>query len=163
MYGISLITKSYTVLIASLFAHIMQLSFLHIVENPRMKTLLTLSDIEKIYRSMDDKPDERMKLLYSGPTAYFRKDFIAFNNLDLLRAPDFFFVLFFSYNLILAFLRLPSSFYITQALFWRLLHFFGIGCILLLQSNKKFYSKHFIRAGGDNREAFMHWKRQILV
>lgn len=48
---------------------------------------------------------------------------------------------------------------ISQAFFWRAVYSLGAGAILRLQSNDKFFTRHFIKWGGGSQEAFQNWKR----
>eukprot|EP01117_Protostelium_nocturnum_P000747 TRINITY_DN1092_c0_g1_i1.p1 TRINITY_DN1092_c0_g1~~TRINITY_DN1092_c0_g1_i1.p1 ORF type:complete len:701 (-),score=202.25 TRINITY_DN1092_c0_g1_i1:178-2280(-) len=150
-YGASLLTQSHTVLYVSLFGHFCQLAFLSFVENPH---------IEKTYPgARDDNSLERDRILHDAQTGYFRRDLIVFKNFDPFRSSDLFMALLITYSVFLAFLNLPSSFFIGHAIFWRILHSLGLGYILRKQSQKNFWTNHFIKKGYTKQFAFENWKK----
>jgi len=69
-YGCSLITQSLVVFYVSLFAHISQLLFLSLVENPH---------IEKTYGSYVQDPDSKKS---DYRQTYYRRDLIVFKKKD---------------------------------------------------------------------------------
>ncbi|KAJ3280103.1 phosphatidylethanolamine N-methyltransferase, partial [Borealophlyctis nickersoniae] len=151
-YGTSLIAQSYWVLFVSLAAHASQMVFLTFVENPH---------IDKTYNpprvndgSQDRAPTER----------YFRRDLIVFSNIDWFRATDLQTAAIVGYTVLVAFLIGPIDrqwkfwFYIGQTLFWRAVHTYGLGAVLYLQSNYRWWNRHFIKYGETVREGFEHWK-----
>ena len=165
-----MIANSYTVLFASIFAHLCQFAFLFLVENPH---------IDKTYNLVGPEKDDTREILQ----LYFRRDLIVFKNFDLYRSSDLFSIAIALQAVVLAFVIGPIDqnwklyFYIgfvfflfayygtnesRQALFWRLVHTFGLGLILRWQSNHNTWTKHFIKHGETTRDAFNHWKVYVL-
>jgi phosphatidylethanolamine N-methyltransferase len=148
-YGISLITKSYIVAFVSILAHVSQLVFLVLVEEPRNMWNLFL-DIKKTYETQVESPDSNMKDIRKH---YFHRDLIFLLNFDMLRSADGL-LLVSTFYLFITFFYANSFFLFFQALFWRCMFSFGLGWILSKQSHSQFYTSHF-----DNvTEAFHHWK-----
>ncbi|KAJ3021085.1 phosphatidylethanolamine N-methyltransferase [Thoreauomyces humboldtii] len=152
-YGTALIAQSYWVLFVSLAAHAMQMVFLHLVENPH---------IDKTYNPPTQKNGGEST---GNPLSkYFGRDLIVFQNLDWFRSTDLQTVVIAAYTVITALLigSIDASwkfwFYVGQTLFWRVVHTYGLGSILYLQSNHKTWSRHFIKHGETPNEAFQHWK-----
>ncbi|GAC76014.1 hypothetical protein PANT_19c00062 [Moesziomyces antarcticus T-34] len=99
----------------------------------------------------------------------FRKDTVAFRNLDPMRANDFLLVVGASYALLP--LLLPSmgrtarlALLFANALAWRTFHSFGLGVALSRQSESKWIVRHFLKHYNYSQpqdavfEAFGHWK-----
>lgn len=153
-YGTSILTRSYTILYISVIAHISQLVFLVLVENPH---------IERTYGKMTDdvEKSERDAVLYDAEYGYFQKkdDLIIFFNLDIYRASDLFLILITIQEILLSILNLHSAFYIIQVVIYRLLLTVGLGYILYKQSKYEAYTKHFISKGRTKQQAFENWKR----
>ncbi|KAF4586330.1 phosphatidylethanolamine N-methyltransferase [Pleurotus pulmonarius] len=112
---------------------------------------------------------------------YFRRDAVAFYNVDVFRANDFMFVLLIAYSALFAlfpFSKMSNSMVLAlhsiHASIWCIFHCFGLGSVLKAQSERKFLVKHFLRnyhydnvhsngARGRGRtdaiaEAFSNWK-----
>lgn len=166
-YGMSLITRSYVVLYASLAAHLCQvngarrrhrrwrclmgrcgrqLAFLAAVENPH---------IEKVYHTTPPYMDEAKRRIMRR---YFRSDLIVLKNLDLFRAPDLFLAVIIVYAIATYFMPLPWWFYVTQAMLFRVMHTTGLGLVLYLQSRKRWWTRHFLQRGYSKDFAFSQWK-----
>lgn len=145
-YGMSLITRSYTVLYVSLAAHLCQFVFLALVENPHIDKTYNTGGPEK-----DPTKDQILR-------QYFRSDLIVFKNLDLFRAGDLFLIVIIAYASMTLLLPLPTWFYFVQALVFRVLHTFGLGWVLSLQSKRKFWTQHFLSRGMTKEFAFEQWK-----
>ncbi|KAI8817550.1 phospholipid methyltransferase-domain-containing protein [Fimicolochytrium jonesii] len=152
-YGTALIAQSYSVLFVSLLAHAAQMAFLHWVENPH---------IDKTYNPPTQKKGRDAT---SDITAkYFGRDMIVFRNMDLLKATDLQTVAIVGYTIVVALLIGPIDgprtfwFYVGQTLFWRLVHTYGLGTVLYLQSQYRMWNRHFIKHGESSRDAFNHWK-----
>jgi len=138
------------VLYVSIIGHFCQLAFLTLVENHH---------IEKTYHGMVEYKDtETSKILYDMKTGYFRKDFIVFKNWDTYRSSDLFIAVIILYTLVLNLLNLHWSFYLGQAVVWRLFHTFGLGYVLHLQSKENWFTNHFIKNGYSKQYAFENWK-----
>ncbi|KND02139.1 uncharacterized protein SPPG_02633 [Spizellomyces punctatus DAOM BR117] len=151
-YGTALIAQSYWVLFISLAAHAAQMAFLHWVENPH---------IDKTYNPPTQKTEKEDRELMGK---YFRRDMTVFRNLDWFRSTDLQTITIAAYTVLAAILIGPIDgtwklwFYVGQTLFWRVVHTYGLGAILYLQSNFRLWNRHFIKYGDSPREAFHHWK-----
>ncbi|ORZ34465.1 phospholipid methyltransferase-domain-containing protein [Catenaria anguillulae PL171] len=150
-YGVSLITGSYTVLFVSLLAHAGQLAFLTLVENPH---------IFKTYGKDRHLPHH----ILSNPQYvrvfrnYFSRDLVGLvRNVDPFRAPDLFTLVIGLYALVAGLFGTPE-FAVAQSLFWILFHTGVLGAVLHFQSTSKAWTRHFIKYGATNKEAFEHWK-----
>ncbi|KAJ3352598.1 phosphatidylethanolamine N-methyltransferase [Allomyces javanicus] len=150
-YGVSLMTGSTTVLYGSLAAHLAQMAFLTLVENPH---------IEKTYGTDRHLPH----WIRSSPQlaqvfrSYFGRDLVGLvRNLDLYRAPDLFTVIVAAYAVVAGIAASPA-FATGQALVWIAVHTVGLGYVLHAQSTRKAWTRHFIKYGMTNRAAFEHWK-----
>jgi phosphatidylethanolamine N-methyltransferase len=155
-YGISLVAASYRVLFISILAHAAQFAFLILVENPH---------IEKTYntpppRQAEEPSDIVQEEKGDQPSALHK--IFGFQNTDLHRVVDVaVFLLHFNTLLLVCFT--PSTpFYqfcfFVGALGWRVWYTLGIGFILNRQSNKKSWTRHFIKHGDDPQEAWRQWK-----
>eukprot|EP01128_Nolandella_sp_AFSM9_P007229 TRINITY_DN3904_c0_g1_i1.p1 TRINITY_DN3904_c0_g1~~TRINITY_DN3904_c0_g1_i1.p1 ORF type:complete len:600 (-),score=134.46 TRINITY_DN3904_c0_g1_i1:39-1817(-) len=152
-YGMSFITGSWVVLVVSLLAHMLQLLFLVVVEDPHIsKTYGSF-----IKESEDEK--ERTDILYDKKTGYFRRDLIVFKNFFVLRSSDIFSVVVLLYNLVLAFVDLPLIFFGLHAFAWRVFHVLFLGWILYKQSTSQYFTKKFEERGMNRHDAFEEWKR----
>ncbi|KAI9143275.1 phospholipid methyltransferase-domain-containing protein [Paraphysoderma sedebokerense] len=150
-YGISMIMGSYTVLYVSLIAHFAQFAFLTFVENPH------------IFKTYGEDTHLRHHFL-SDPQSlstfrnYFRRDLVIFfQNLDAFRSTDLFVLIIVSYTVFVGFF-VSSGVAVLQYLMWNIFHTYILGAVLYLQSTQKFWTKHFIKYGASNKEAFDHWK-----
>ncbi|KAI9011116.1 phospholipid methyltransferase-domain-containing protein [Gaertneriomyces semiglobifer] len=152
-YGTALIAQSYPVLFMSLAAHAAQMAFLHFVENPH---------IDKTYNPPQPTRGDGRKR--SVLRKYFGRDMITLKNLDLFRSTDVQTLVIAAYTAASALLVGPIDqpwkfwFYIGQTLLWRVIHTYGLGTVLYLQSKHRFWNRHFIKHGESPREAFHHWK-----
>eukprot|EP01133_Synstelium_polycarpum_P007287 gene7287-8469_t len=144
-YGASLISQSYTVLYVSLFAHLCQLVFLVVVEDPH---------IQKTYPEIVEDPFVRKEKISN----YFKHDLIVIKNFFFLRSGDLFTLLIILYTLVLNFISLPLWFYVCQAVFWRFCLSFGVGLVLSLQSNSQWWTNKFQEINLDRHSAFENWK-----
>ena len=136
------------VLFVSILAHTFQFLFLLWVEEPH---------IQKIYGNDSISYDRKgREVLHT----YFHRDLIVFKNFDIFRATDSVSVLIIIYSVFSGLVYGPDNLspYIFQAVLWRLIHSYGLGLILHLQHKNGFWSRHFIKFGDGNREAFQNWK-----
>jgi len=99
------------------------------------------------------------QILYNAESGYFRRDLIAFKNLDIFRASDLFMIVIIVYSTLLNLLNMPYYFYIGQVIVWRCIHSFGLGSVLYKQSKENWWTNHFVNKGYDKRFAFENWKR----
>jgi len=175
-YGISLMAASYKVLFISIIAHAAQFAFLTLVESPH---------IEKTYNSPprkrmqpdkvredpmdgDDSDSELHVQLASSVTGHsstqpsLTHSLIGFQNIDLHRVTDFSNCVLQAYIVLFALLTpsnvLWQTIFTVNAILWRLWFNLGIGYILDRQSNKRSWTRHFIKYGDDTEEAWRQWK-----
>lgn len=180
-YGISMMAASYKVLFISIIAQSMQFAFLALVESPHIEKTYnpppapkkrTESEPESTLKPTE-RPPYKTRLLSSGhvngypPLATDEKpspihNLVGFQNIDLHRVPDVAVILmqFMTYA---GALLTPSTwkwqaFFILNAVVWRLWYSVGIGYILNRQSNKKTWTRHFVKYGESTEEAWRQWK-----
>lgn len=83
-------------------------------------------------------------------------------NIDLHRVTDLSVILLQVYMYTVAFLTpatwLWQAFFVLSAIGWRLWYSIGIGFILDRQSNKKWWTRHFVKFGESTEEAWRQWK-----
>ena len=177
-YGISMMAASYKVLFISIFAHAAQLIFLSLVESPHIER--TYNTPPPIKRSdsgsnspIEERPQYQSRLMSTGnfkeysPLASSTKpssvhNLIGIQNIDLHRVTDVSVILMQVYMYTLAFLtpatRTWQTFFVAGAVIWRLWYSIGIGYILDRQSNKKKWTRHFVKYGESSEEAWRQWK-----
>ncbi|KAL8733576.1 MAG: hypothetical protein Q9166_001984 [cf. Caloplaca sp. 2 TL-2023] len=171
-YGISLMAASYKVLFISIVAHAAQFAFLVWVENPH---------IEKTYnpppprRLIPDTPIERPEGLSNthgsdsdGPRLASTAqpspvhNLLGFQNIDLHRVTDTSVILLQVYMFALTILTPSTPFYqalfVINAALWRLWYSAGMGIVLNRQSNRKRWTRHFLKYGESTEEAWRQWK-----
>lgn len=160
-YGISAMAASYEVLFISIAAHLAQLAFLVVVENPH---------IEKTYNPPAPRPrSDSEQEIPSQPVDDVSREALApvhhllgISNIDLFRSTDYSVILASLYVAILA-LVTPSTpawqfLFFLHALLWRLWYCIGIGILLTLQSKEKMITRHFLKFGETVGEAWRQWK-----
>ena len=172
-YGISLLAASYKVLIISIIAHAAQFAFLVWVENPH---------IEKTYNSppprnhtsgantgkpckgavQDSSNESDGQYLASSSRPSPIHNLFGLHNIDLHRVPDVTIILLQFY--LFAFTALTPStpicqiFFVVNAVIWRLWYSVGVGIILIRQSSRKRWTRHFLKYGESTEEAWRQWK-----
>ena len=181
-YGISMMAASYNVLFISIVAHAAQFAFLVYVENPHIEKTYnppplrkreqqpSPSDIDLANASAARKEGieyhEHHDVAVLTPTKTSKPsavhDLMGFRNIDLFRITDI------SVLLLQAFMVLftavtPSTptyqaIFVVNALIWRLWYSVGLGIILDKQSNKKMWTRHFVKYGESTEEAWRQWK-----
>ncbi|KAL8800332.1 MAG: hypothetical protein Q9182_005259 [Xanthomendoza sp. 2 TL-2023] len=171
-YGISLMAASYKVLFISIIAHAAQFAFLVWVENPH---------IEKIYNpppsrrttseAQMEKPDgltlsnghdnDGPRLASTAQPSPVH-NLLGFQNIDLHRVTDTSVILL---QMCIAALTIltPSTpvyqaMFVTNAALWRLWYSLGMGFVLNRQSNRKRWTRHFLKYGESTEEAWRQWK-----
>ncbi|ROW15164.1 hypothetical protein VPNG_02940 [Cytospora leucostoma] len=160
-YGISAMVASYEVLFISIAAHLAQLAFLVVVENPHIEKTYnppaprSRSDHET-ETSSDDADDEIREAL--APV----HDILGLGNIDLFRSTDYSVILASMYVAVLAVVTPSTATYqvlfFVHALLWRLWYCLGIGILLSLQSKNKMITRHFVKYGETPGEAWRQWK-----
>ena len=171
-YGISLMTASYNVLFISIVAHAAQFAFLVWVENPHIEKTYNSPPLRKQVldqgvdqyglerRQADDVNDvpRLASLIQPSPV----HNLMGLHNLDLHRITDISVILLQVY--IAAFTLLTPStpffqtIFVLNAAMWRLWYSLGIGYLLHSQSNRKKWTRHFVKYGESTEEAWRQWK-----
>ncbi|KAI9318250.1 phospholipid methyltransferase-domain-containing protein [Dichotomocladium elegans] len=171
-YGLSLMSASYVVLFCSIAAHALQFVFLVYVETPhidktynpptppkRNSILATPAKSDMDASSINSALDQNAtKDFY---TSYFRRDLIVFKNFDLCRSTDLASAALMIYSFITPLIiggKTGVVFSVVQAVFWRLFHSYGLGALLRAQSERKWFTRHFVKWGGGADQAFQNWK-----
>ncbi|TGO46257.1 hypothetical protein BOTNAR_0600g00030 [Botryotinia narcissicola] len=181
-YGISMMAASYSVLAISIVAHIAQFAFLLVVENPHIDKTNnpppprkhqdnpTPSEIdhanalasskEDLEYSVDSSPTQTPPLHTTQPLAVH--NLMGLGNIDLFRITDVSILLLLGYVFLITALT-PSTpvyqaLFVISAIFWRLWYSVGLGIILDRQSNKKMWTRHFVKFGDSTEEAWRQWK-----
>lgn len=167
-YGMSMMAASYKVLFISILAHAAQLAFLILVENPHIEKTYnsppprkrTLSSESAASIDSDSNILEPMKVNNDEPSPLHR--ILGLSNTDLHRSVDMA-ILLLHFNVLLLVTLTPSTpayqfYFLMNALFWRLWYTLGLGFVLNRQSNKKSWTRHFIKIGDNQQEAWKQWK-----
>jgi phosphatidylethanolamine N-methyltransferase len=93
---------------------------------------------------------------------YFRRDLIVFKNFDLYRSNDLAAAIIIISSIITPLLVHGKSgiiYAVCQTLFWRIFHSYGLGWLLRAQSDRKLFTRHYIKWGSGVNEAFHNWKK----
>jgi phosphatidylethanolamine N-methyltransferase len=163
-YGISLMAASYKVLFISIIAHAAQFAFLTLVENPHIdKTYNTppaRTQEEKIRNLVAGEKSGKSRFSRIKPSDVHK--LLGLQNLDLHRVTDTSVLLLQFYIFTSALLTPSTTFwqtlFILNAVFWRLWFSIGLAFILNRQSNRKSWTRHFIKYGDSTEEAWRQWK-----
>lgn len=146
-YGLSLAARSHLLLLVSLCAHAAQIAFLFLVEEPHM---------ERIYGTDangadNGVPEDEIKPAVPCATLASRVD-------ACLVSPFVAPCAVACTMIMLTLLARPPVWALTMLLaMWRLLHFIGLGWILVRQKERKSWTQHYARAGRDAKAAFEAW------
>ncbi|KAI9668052.1 MAG: phosphatidylethanolamine N-methyltransferase [Bathelium mastoideum] len=173
-YGISLLAASYKVLFISLIAHAAQFAFLAFVESPHIeKTYNPPQPRKRLSRNPSDEDltdsqeldlghSHRYPPIASAEQPSSVHNLIGLRNMDVHRITDVAVVLLQIYMLSFTLLTPPTLlyqvFFVTNAVIWRIWYSLGLGFILDRQSNKKKWTRHFIKYGESTEEAWRQWK-----
>ncbi|KAI8332212.1 phospholipid methyltransferase-domain-containing protein [Chlamydoabsidia padenii] len=169
-YGLSLISASYCVLFVSIAAHALQFAFLVLVETPHIEKIYNPQKIPKrqprMSRTVDDDVKHLMMALDKNAgrdlcSSWTRSDLMVFKNLDLFRSTDIVSVVVIVYSVLLPLMftgQLGINVAIGQAFFWSAIYSGGVGSLLWAQSRNKFFTRHFVKWGGNQVDAFQSWK-----
>jgi phosphatidylethanolamine N-methyltransferase len=183
-YGISMMAASYNVLFISIIAHAAQFIFLVYVENPHIEKTYnppaprkrednpTPSDIAHANASAAHKEGIEYDAQLDGailhspvvpnkqPSAVH--NLMGLGNLDLFRITDISVLLLQGHMICLAAFTPSTPLYqflfVSNAIVWRLWYSVGLGIILDRQSNKKMWTRHFVKFGDSADEAWRQWK-----
>lgn len=168
-YGISLMAASYKVLFISIIAHAAQFAFLVWVENPHIEKTYnpppprksTPMEERDEFAFQNGHNNDGPRLASVGQPSPVH-NLLGIQNIDLHRVTDTTVILLQLY--LLAFTALTPSTPLYQALFvanaaiWRLWYSVGVGLILNRQSNRKRWTRHFLKYGESTEEAWRQWK-----
>ena len=176
-YGISLMAASYKVLFISIIAHAAQFAFLVLVESPHIER--TYNAPPPPQKRVDNVPEDAKRAIRQAEptsakpmTSYMPAatsdqpspvhKLIGLNNIDLHRVTDVSVILLQLYLYTVAFMT-PSTlgwqiFFVTIATVSRLWYSIGVGFILDRQSNKKRWTRAFVKYGESTEEAWRQWK-----
>lgn len=176
-YGIAMLAASYKVLFVSIIAHAAQLLFLTFVENPHIeRTYNSPPPVKRSDLLPDDgttRPPYSTRMMNAGhvngypPLASSSQpspvhNLVGLENLDFHRVTDTTLLLLQAYMVTTALLTpstwLWQSCFVLNATLWRLWYSIGVGIVLDRQSNKKSWTRHFVKYGESTEEAWRQWK-----
>ncbi|EFW98694.1 phosphatidylethanolamine methyltransferase [Grosmannia clavigera kw1407] len=173
-YGISMMAASYDVLFISIAAHLTQLIFLAVVENPHIEKTYNPpqpraradSDfIGELQQQQQQQQQEQLATADEPLAAVHGLWGIA--NFDMFRITDYSVILLGAYVLTLAFVTpatpLWQGLFFAHAVAWRLWYNIGLGAILRGQSSEKQLTRHFLKFGDTAGEAWRQWKGMYHV
>ncbi|KAF3938037.1 hypothetical protein ABW19_dt0200736 [Dactylella cylindrospora] len=185
-YGISLFSASYTVFAISLLAHTAQFAFLVLIEDPHIQKIYnsppprrksappkprlfiedgassTMSQTSQGSQSVSPPTTSASDLpeLIEEPPIF--RPLLGYKNFDFVRTPDLPLLFLGLYTIALALLvpatPLTQILFIVHALFWRLFYSVGLGIILTLQSERKTWTRHFLKYGESVEESWRQWR-----
>ena len=168
-YGISLMAASYKVLFISIIAHAAQFAFLVLVENPHIDKTYNVPPPRK--RQSDGELDRPRSagghVNDAPPLAYTDQpspvhNLMGLRNIDFYRTTDSSVILMQLMIFTITALAPNTPFYqalfVANAALWRLWYSVGIGYMLNRQSNKKKWTRHFVKFGESTEEAWRQWK-----
>lgn len=170
-YGISLAAASYKVLFLSIFGHAMQFAFLQMVENPHIdKTYNAPSPKKQLHdpphnataTSRPKSPRTDTAAAWPNPGLNKPPQTHATLDLDLYRVTDtstiIIQVLVFLLTIVTPKTTAYKLLFMIAAILSRAWFSLGIGFLLNRQSEKKKWTRHFIRVGESTGEAWRQWK-----
>ena len=171
-YGISFMAASYKVFFISILAHAAQFAFLTWVENPHIdKTYNPPPPREKMTES--ESHDQRSLAVRDGNTNDGPRlasnsqpspvhNIMGFQNIDLHRITDISVILlqFYIFSFALSTPSTPfyQTLFVANAAIWRLWYSIGVGILLNRQSNRKRWTRHYLKYGESTEEAWRQWK-----
>ena len=170
-YGISLMAASYKVLLLSIVAHAAQFAFLVWVESPHIERTynsppprkrLSDTDLALSRKTSNERGEGEYWAKVNPEQPSSAHNLLGLGNFDFYRITDSsVFVLMLSFAA-MTFSTPSTPFYralfVTNAALWRLWYSFGIGFILNRQSEKKKWTRHFLKYGDSTSEAWRQWK-----
>ncbi|KAH8596044.1 phospholipid methyltransferase-domain-containing protein [Bisporella sp. PMI_857] len=182
-YGISMMAASYSVLFISIVAHVAQFIFLVYVENPHIEKtynpppprkrgpIPTPSDFAHAnasaarkegieYHAPADELFSQSPAIPKQPSTVH--NLMGLGNIDFYRTTDISVLLLQVHVGLLTFFT-PSTplfqfLFVLNAVVCRLWYTVGLGIMLNRQSNKKTWTRHFIKYGETAEEAWRQWK-----
>ncbi|CAD6448554.1 dd46ee80-74fc-4be9-8893-fa9cf655ae47 [Sclerotinia trifoliorum] len=181
-YGISMMAASYSVLAISIVAHMAQFAFLLVVENPHIEKTYNAPPPRKHQENSSSSDSDHANVLASSkegseysvdpsstPIPLLNAaqplsvhNLMGLGNIDLFRITDVSVLLLQGYVFLITALTPSTPIYqalfVIHAIFWRLWYAVGLGIILDRQSNKKMWTRHFVKYGDSTEEAWRQWK-----
>jgi phosphatidylethanolamine N-methyltransferase len=174
-YGISLMAASYKVLFISIVAHAAQFAFLVWVENPHIERTynsppprrrLSVSDAPRNKANKSDSQSSNSDNFWDSVDGRQMSSdvhsILGIQNIDLYRTIDSSVLVLQSFIFLLTILTPNTPFhqalFVANAVVWRLWYSIGIGYMLNRQSEKKKWTRHFVKYGESTREAWRQWK-----
>lgn len=179
-YGISMMAASYYVLFISIIAHAAQFVFLIYVENPHIektynppprkqqspptlgnfaRTTLSAENIDNV-ELVDSRPPTPTLASATQPSPVH--NLMGLQNIDLFRITDVSVILLQFYVIFITAFSpstpLFQALFVINALAWRLWYSVGLGIVLDLQSDRKMWTRHFVKYGESTEEAWRQWK-----
>ncbi|KAL1957385.1 hypothetical protein VTO42DRAFT_6065 [Malbranchea cinnamomea] len=174
-YGISLMAASYKVLFISILAHAAQFAFLVLVENPHIEKTYNAPPprkrvVDQGAHAQDDNVSRTDSVNSDSPHAPLMPNaqpasthnLLGLSNFDLCRVTDSSVLLvqalFFALTVLTPSTAVYQFFFVLHAALWRLWYSAGIGFLLTRQSARKSWTRHFLKYGETNEEAWRQWK-----
>lgn len=183
-YGICLMTASYTLFFASILAHIAQFAFLIVVENSHIEKTYNPPRVPKRKSTLDSDSSKKLRAAIfarasRSPSEYLPEEALSndvisdkfgqhkppalliLKNFHITRSSDILTILC-AVNF-LALLAVPHSYFwdsvvFFSALTWRLFHNWGLGYILISQSENKGWTRLFLKHGKTPADAYEQWQ-----
>lgn len=173
-YGISMMAASYKVLFISILAHAAQFAFLVLVENPHIEKTYNAPPPRRRVVDPDNAVQEEMGSRSSSfnsestppvplPfTTQPRSTHGLVGSVDFHRVTDvsvfLIQLLFFALTILTPSTPTYQFIFIVNAALWRIWYSVGIGYILNRQSARKSWTRHFVKFGEGQDEAWRQWK-----
>lgn len=169
-YGISMLTASYKVLFISLAAQAAQFAFLHFVENPHIEKTYNTPPPRRQLHEADVMHHDEAGTIHIIPEATIDAalpattihNLLGVRNLDLHRVTDssalLIMILIVALTLISPSTPAYQAIFVIAATVARIWFSVGIGYILNRQSEKKKWTRHFVKYGEGLEEAWRQWR-----
>lgn len=172
-YGISLMAASYKVLFISIIAHAAQFAFLVWVESPHIERTYSspsprsrVSDLQKSKKHDSDSQTTDSDNFWDSADGRQMTssvhNLLGVQNIDLYRTIDSSILILQFFIVLLTVLTpntpLNQALFVANAALWRLWYSVGIGYLLNRQSEKKKWTRHFVKYGESSKEAWRQWK-----
>ena len=172
-YGISLMAASYKVLLLSIIAHAAQFAFLVWVESPHIeRTYNSPPPRKRISQANQADSDKHSNGNGRSEEEYWSRlnpaqpstthNLLGLQNVDVYRVTDSSVFLLLLLVAALTFSTASTPFhlalFVANAAFWRLWYSVGLGFVLNRQSEKKKWTRHFLKYGESVSEAWRQWK-----
>ncbi|EEP75538.1 conserved hypothetical protein [Uncinocarpus reesii 1704] len=173
-YGISLMAASYKVLFISILAHAAQFAFLVLVENPHIEKTYNAPPPRKRVVDPDtalhEEPGSRSNSFNSDATPPMslpgttqpRSTHALVGSIDFHRVTDLsvllIHLLFFAFTMVTPSTPIYRFLFVLNAALWRIWYSAGIGYILDRQSARKSWTRHFVKFGEGQDEAWRQWQ-----